>query len=404
MEGALATARNSGKQHVVCFLDLDRFKIVNDTSGHAAGDELLKQVTELLQGRIRESDTLARLGGDEFGILLLSCPLDRAQLIAADILAAVRDLRFKWEDKVFTVGFSIGLASITASSDGRTEILTSADAACYLAKEQGRDRVCVFQSGDVDLSQRRLELDWVGRLQQAIKENRLTLFYQSYLALTPGGTEEKHIELLLRLIDEEGNLVLPGRFLPAAERYNLMPEIDRWVIRTAFARYHRLVASLGGPLTIAINLSGTSLNAEGLLDFIRGQAQIQDLPRGAICFEITETAAINNLRRAAQFISELKEEGFRFALDDFGTGISSFGYLKNLPVDYLKIDGSFVEDIAQDPLDKAMTETINRIGHIMGMKTVGEFAATEGVIGELRNMGVDYAQGFAVNKPQPLPE
>jgi EAL domain-containing protein (putative c-di-GMP-specific phosphodiesterase class I) len=213
----------------------------------------------------------------------------------------------------------------------------------------------------------------------------------------------KHIEILLRLIDEDGNLVLPGNFLPAAERYNIMPEIDRWVIKTAFSRYHDLALKLGTPLVCAINLSGTSLNAEGLLDFIREQMRVHDLPRGAVCFEITETAAINNLRRAAQFMKEVKELGFRFALDDFGTGTSSFGYLRSLPVDYLKIDGSFVEDIAHDSLDKAMTETINRIGHIMGMKTVGEFAATEAVIGMLRSMGVDFAQGYGFEKPQPLP-
>lgn len=403
VEAALDSARNLAKHHVFCYMDLDQFKIVNDTCGHAAGDELLKQAAALLQSKVRKSDTLARLGGDEFGVLLDGCPLDRAQLIAADLLAAVKDFRFKWDDKVFIVGVSIGLVAITSASSGRAEIFSSADAACYAAKEQGRGRVCVFQSADVDMAQRHREMNWVGRLTRALEENRLTLYYQSYLPLAHGGAGGKHIEVLLRLIDEDGNLVLPGSFLPAAERYNLMPAIDRWVIKTAFSRYHDLALKLGEPLTCAINLSGTSLNAEGLLDFIREQARVHELPHGAVCFEITETAAINNLRRAAQFMKDIKELGFRFALDDFGTGTSSFGYLRNLPVDYLKIDGSFVEDIAHDPLDKAMTETINRIGHIMGMKTVGEFAATEAVIGELRSMGVDFAQGYGVEMPQPLP-
>ena len=403
VDAALASARNSAKHHVLCYLDLDQFKIVNDTCGHAAGDGLLKQVSSLLQSKLRESDTLARLGGDEFGVLLDTCPADRAQLIAADLLAAIRDLRFNWEGKAFTIGVSIGLVSITGECDGRAEIFSAADTACYAAKEQGRNRVCVFNNGDVDMARRRREMGWAARLTRALEEDRFTLYYQSYLALATEGITGQHIEILLRLYDEEGNLVLPGSFLPAAERYNVMPAIDRWVIKTAFGRYHDLEAQLGKPLTCAINLSGTSLNSEGLLTFIRGQSELHKLPRGAICFEITETAAINNLQRAAQFMKEVKELGFRFALDDFGTGASSFGYLKNLPVDYLKIDGSFVRDIASDPLDRAMAETINRVGHIMNLRTVGEFAESEAVVGELRAMGVDFAQGYGVHKPQPLP-
>ena len=336
-------------------------------------------------------------------MLLDTCPADRAQLIAADLLAAIRDLRFNWEGKAFTIGVSIGLVSITGECDGRAEIFSAADTACYAAKEQGRNRVCVFNNGDVDMARRRREMGWAARLTRALEEDRFTLYYQSYLALATEGITGQHIEILLRLYDEEGNLVLPGSFLPAAERYNVMPAIDRWVIKTAFGRYHDLEAQLGKPLTCAINLSGTSLNSEGLLTFIRGQSELHKLPRGAICFEITETAAINNLQRAAQFMKEVKELGFRFALDDFGTGASSFGYLKNLPVDYLKIDGSFVRDIASDPLDRAMAETINRVGHIMNLRTVGEFAESEAVVGELRAMGVDFAQGYGVHKPQPLP-
>lgn len=405
VEAALASARNSSKHHALCYLDLDQFKIVNDTSGHAAGDGLLKQIATLLQSKLRESDTLARLGGDEFGVLLDGCPLDRAQLIAADLLAAVRDFRFKWEDKAFTIGVSIGLVAITRDSSSGVEIFSAADSACYAAKEQGRNRVHVFHRADSDIAHRRREMDWVGRINRAMDEHRLVLYYQSYLPLTTAAGAGNHLEILLRMVDEEGNLILPGSFLPAAERYNLMPAIDRWVIETVFGQYRTLVSQFEGqPLMCAINLSGTSLNDDTFLDFIREQARVHALPHGAICFEITETVAINNLRKVAQFMKEIQALGFLFALDDFGSGTSSFGYLKNLPVDYLKIDGGFVKDMMHDPLDKAMTETINRIGHIVGVKTVAEFAESDAIIDDLKAMGVDFAQGYAVGKPRPLSE
>jgi diguanylate cyclase (GGDEF)-like protein/PAS domain S-box-containing protein len=403
VEAALLSARNSGRHHVLCYLDLDQFKVVNDTCGHAAGDGLLKQVSALLQTKLRESDTLARLGGDEFGVLLEGCALDHAQLIAADLLATIRDFRYAWNGKAFNVSVSIGLVAISVDTVSRAEVFSAADTACYAAKEQGRNRVCVFHSSDADMAQRRTEMGWAARLTSALEEDRLTLYYQPYLALAPHSGEGLHIEILLRLIDVDGKLVLPGSFLPAAERYNVMPAIDRWVIKTVFSRYRDLAAQLGGPLTCAINLSGTSLNSEGLLEFIREQTRVHDLPRGAVCFEITETAAINNLRHAAQFMTDVKALGFYFALDDFGIGTSSFGYLKTLPVDYLKIDGSFVRNIAHDPIDRAMAETINRVGHIMGLQTVGEYAESPAVIAELRAMGVDFAQGYGVQRPQALP-
>ena len=403
IEAALTSARNSAKHHVICYMDLDQFKVVNDTGGHAAGDELLKSLTALLKTRIRESDTLARLGGDEFGVLLEGCSLERAQLIAADLLAAVGDFRFIWERKVFTVGVSIGLAAITSDSTTGMEILGAADTACYWAKDQGRNRVRTYSIADRDMTARRQEIGWIPRIKSALEENRFILFHQTYLPLNTAAGACKHLEVLIRMIDEEGNLVQPGSFLPAAERYNLMPAIDRWVVSTVFARYRALVAERGGePLTCAINLSGTSLNAEGFLDFVRQQALEHALPPHSICFEITETAAINNLRKAAEFIQECKSMGFLFALDDFGTGTSSFGYLKNLPVDYLKIDGGFVKNLERDAIDKAMTETINRIGHIMGIKTVAEYAENDAIIQELRSIGVDYAQGYGVCKPTPL--
>ena len=403
VEAALLSARNSQVQHVLCYLDLDQFKVVNDSCGHAAGDALLKQLAGKLQARMRASDTLARLGGDEFGALLEGCALDRAQLIAADLLAAVRDHRFEWEGKHFTVGVSIGMAALDASTGCRAEAFSAADTACYSAKEQGRNRVCVFRSSDADMARRRADIGWASRLTQAMEEERLVLYYQPYLSLGAHSAPGQHIEILLRLIDEAGELVPPGSFLPAAERYNIMPAIDRWVVGTVFARYRDLSAQMGAPLTCAINLSGTTLNSEGMLDFIRAQSEHHRIPAGAICFEITETAAINNLRQATQFMRELKALGFCFALDDFGIGTSSLAYLKTLPVDYLKIDGSFVRNIVTDPVDRAMADTINRVGHIMGLQTVGEYAESDAVIDGLRALGVDFAQGYGVQRPQALP-
>jgi diguanylate cyclase (GGDEF)-like protein/PAS domain S-box-containing protein len=403
VETALLSARSSGLQHVLCYVDLDQFKVVNDTCGHAAGDALLKQLGTVLQARLRGADTLARLGGDEFGVLLEACALDPAQRIAADLLAAVRDHRFQWEGKTFTVGASIGLVEINTATGSRADVFSAADTACYSAKEQGRNRVCVFQSSDADMAQRRTEMGWAARLTRALEEDRLVLHYQPYLSLGVHSAQGRHIEILLRLIDEDGRLVQPGSFLPAAERYNIMPAIDRWVVRTVFSRYSDLLVQMGTPLTCAINLSGTTLNSEGILDFIQAQSVLHQLPPGAICFEITETAAINNMRHATQFMRDLKALGFRFALDDFGIGTSSLAYLKTLPVDYLKIDGSFVRNIATDPVDRAMADTINRVGHIMGLQTVGEYAESPEVIHELRALGVDFAQGYGVQRPQALP-
>jgi EAL domain-containing protein (putative c-di-GMP-specific phosphodiesterase class I) len=354
--------------------------------------------------RIRESDTLARLGGDEFGLLLEGCSLDRAELVCADLLAGVRDFRFHWEAKVFSVGVSIGLA--TVEGDGSAiENLGAADTACYWAKEQGRNRACVYRRGDGDLETRRRQVGWIARINAALAEDRFVLYQQQYLPLAPAADGGGHLEVLLRMVDEDGSVIPPGSFLPAAERYNLMPAIDRWVVRRVFSRYRDLVAAQGGGrLACAINLSATTINSEGFLDFVRQQARECALPAGSICFEITESSAINNLRHAIEFMRQCKALGILFALDDFGTGMSSFGYLKDLPVDYLKIDGSFVKNLVHDDIDRAMTEAINRIGHIMGIKTVAEYAENAAIIDELRRMGVDYAQGYGVCKPTPMLE
>jgi diguanylate cyclase (GGDEF)-like protein/PAS domain S-box-containing protein len=409
LEAALVSAQHNGRSHVVCVMDLDRFKVINDSFGHAAGDELLKELATLMRSRVRESDTFARLGGDEFALLLEGCQLERARLIAADLVAAVRDYRYHHRGRSMSVGLSLGLATAEAGLTA-SEVLAMADTACYLAKEQGRDRVCVFSAGDNEMAARRRETGWVARIESALAQDRFVLYHQRYRALKAGAGAgagagaRAHLEVLLRLVDEDGKLVMPGSFIPAAERYNLMPAIDRWVIRKVFAGYRSLLEEEGSAtaLTCAVNLSGTSLNSEGLIDFIREEARAARLPAGAICFEITETAAIHDLQAAERFMRECKALGFEFALDDFGIGSSSFGYLRRLPVDYLKIDGSFVRNIEHDPVDRAMTETINQVGHLLGIRTVAEYAENERIIELLRQIGVDYAQGYGVSRPRPL--
>jgi len=400
---ALSDAQTLGAYHVVCYMDLDRFKVINDSCGHAAGDELLIQLARLLQARIRDSDTLARLGGDEFGVLLKDCDAERGQVIAAEIMAAVNDFHFARESRFFTVGISVGLTLITPEHISVAEIIGEADCACYWSKERGLNRVCTYQASDMELAARRSETGWVARINAAFEENRFILYHQNYRKLNSSGSQNHHLEVLLRMIGEHGEIISPGQFLPAAERYNLMPQIDRWVIDEVFSNYHALVAERGGsPLTCAINLSGASINEEGFVDHIHKQAYRYKMAPGSICFELTETVAVNNLQAAAEFIKTCKTIGFQFALDDFGTGTSSFGYLKKLPVDFLKIDGGFVKNIETDHVDQAMTETINHIGHLMGMQTIAEYAENEAIIDRLKIMGVDFAQGYGVSLPKPL--
>ena len=402
---ALAELQANGQEHVVCYMDLDGFKVVNDTCGHAVGDRLLVQLAQLIRSRIRESDTMARLGGDEFGALLVGCDLERARIIAGELIAAVDEYVFVSDGKRFSVGISIGLTRISADHAGITEIIGEADCACYWAKAQGRNRVCVYQASDMKLAARRSETGWVPQINAAFEEGRFQLYYQDYLPLRSdrNDPERRHLEVLLRMIGRGGEIIPPGRFLPAAERFNLINAIDRWVVSTLFAAYPRLKAEHGGaPLTCCINLSGASLNTPDFIGFVRQQAELNRLEPGAICFELTETIAVHDIQVAAEFVLACKAIGIRFALDDFGTGSSSFGYLRHLPVDYLKIDGGFVKDIEDDSVDLAMVETINRIGHILGMRTIAECAENEAIIERLREIGVDYAQGYGVSMPAPL--
>ncbi len=402
----LESARNHGRHHVLCYLDLDQFKVINDTCGHAAGDRLLRQLTPLLQRRLRDADTLARLGGDEFGILLQSAPLDIAQRIAEDLLQIVKDFRFVWEDKNFEIGASIGVVPITSESVSVTEVLREADTACYAAKDKGRNRVQVYQPGNAELAQRHGEMEWVARITRALEENRFCLFHQTIQPLAAHDGLDPQCEILLRMMDENGEIIPPTAFIPAAERYNLMPAVDRWVVRNAFALFGKNVC--GNPdrsrKAFSINLSGASLGDEHFLDFIHEQFVQHDVPPQAICFEITETAVIANLDQAMTFLRALRGKGCRFALDDFGSGLSSFVYLKNLPVDYLKIAGTFVRNMADNPTDCAMVDAINRVGQVMGIKTIAEFVESNAILEKLKGLGVDFAQGYGIARPKPVLE
>lgn len=400
---AIVRAHNDERHYVLCYMDLDRFKVVNDSCGHSAGDELLMQLTRMMQTKVRESDILARLGGDEFGLLLEGCNAERGEIIANELLAAVEEFQFPWEKQVYTVGISIGLTTITKESLNINAVLGEADSACYWAKEQGRHQVCVYHASDMDLAARRSETGWVGRITSALKENRFVLYHQTYRTLNADVGTRLHMEVLLRMVDENGGIILPALFLPAAERYDLVQEIDRWVINEVFAGFHLLTAAHSGTcLMVNINLSGASINSLNFLEFIKKKVVECNIDPESLCFEVTETVAVKNLRAAIEFINECKKIGIKFALDDFGTGTSSFGYLKNLPVDYLKIDGNFVKNLESDAVDREMTGTINRIGHLMGKLTVAEFAENQSIVTILGEMGVDFAQGYGICLPKPL--
>jgi diguanylate cyclase (GGDEF)-like protein/PAS domain S-box-containing protein len=394
----------SGRNHSLLYLDLDQFKVVNDTCGHMAGDELLRQLSGVLQLPLADSDTLARLGGDEFGVLLENCQPARAAAIAEKLRQGVVDFTFAWQDKLFTVGGSIGQVNFCDNSLTPAEVLSFADEACYMAKDKGGNRVHVYLAEDKAMALRHSEMEWVGQIKKALKENLLCLYGQPIVNLKHPGNMGAHIEVLVRMYDQAGGIIPPMQFLPAAERYHLMPMIDRWVIRHVFEYLTKRASSglLHDGCSYAINLSGASLADESFPDFLRSQFSNNSLPPSMFCFEITETVAIANLTHAAKLINEFKTIGCTFALDDFGSGMSSFTYLKHLPVDFLKIDGSFVMDIVDDPIDYGMVESINHIGHLMGIRTIAEFAENDRILEKLRDIGVDFAQGFGLAKPSPL--
>ncbi len=401
LDSMIAQAKREDSHHLICYLDLDQFKLVNDTCGHNAGDELLRQLSEDIKGCLRQSDYLARLGGDEFAVLLSHCDLETGVAIAEKIRINVQSFRFSWNNQSFSVGVSIGIVEINKHTLNQSEIMSQADTACYAAKDLGRNRVHVYKAKDQELNERRGEMQWASSIQSAIDQDRFRLYYQS-ISSTRNIHEKIHYEIFVRMLDEKGNIVPPGAFIPAAERYHLMRSIDRWVVKNTFAWMSDQIR--GGQLTAgcAINLSGASVGDEQFLEEIKTELLSHPEIARQVCFEITETAAMSNLRRAQYFIEELKALGCKFALDDFGSGLSSFGYLKNLSVDYLKIDGIFIRELENNSVDQAMVESINTIGHIMKLKTIAEYVENENILNILQKIGIDYVQGYHIDTPQPL--
>ncbi|MGB5473148.1 MAG: EAL domain-containing protein [Gammaproteobacteria bacterium] len=406
LAGAIESARNTKDSHVVCILDIDQLKIINDTCSHESGDDLLQRIGALLQGSVRESDVIARMGGDEFGMLLMNCSLVSAARLMEDILVAIDALRFASSGRIFEISASIGMAQIKQGCKGTTEILSEVDLACHAAKDRGGNRYHIFQSEDAELIRRQDEMNWVSKISEAVDADRLELYYQRIMPLSADAGRELHFEILVRMRSESGELIMPDRFLPAAERYHLITNIDRWVVTNSLAWFakHVNVKGMQRPDTMSINLSGFSLSDAKFLGHIKGAIQTYRVPPEVLCFEITETAAVANLAAATSFIRELRQLGCRFSLDDFGSGLSSFSYLKNLPVDYLKIDGEFVREMDTDEVSHAMVSAIHQLGSVIGIRTVAEFVENDRIIEMLTAMGVDYAQGYAIAKPAPLAE
>ncbi len=402
LERVLETARRDGSEHALCYLDLDQFKVVNDTCGHLAGDELLRQLGELLPTCVRKRDTLARVGGDEFAVLLERCSLVQARRVANAIRATLRQYRFAWEGRRFRVGASIGVVRVDGASESVGEVLGAADSACYTAKEQGRDRVHVYRPDEAGTPRRQGDLDWVLRIEQALEGGALFLCAQPIRALPLAARgRPRWIELLLRMRGEDGEVVRPGTFLPVAERFRLLGRIDRWVVAAA-VRWLAEEPQVADVELCSVNVSSASL-ADG--QFLRDVIEILDrseLAAERLCFEITETAAASNMSSTARFIRALRAWGCQFALDDFGAGVSSLGYLKQLPVDYVKIDGSFVRNLTGDPIDRAMVRAIQDVARVLGKRTVAEHTASAEVIEELAAIGVDFVQGYAVGRPREI--
>ena len=404
LKRAIRGARAERRHHVLLYLDLDEFKVVNDTCGHLVGDEMLKQITALLRSRVRRSDILARLGGDEFGVLLEDCPLDHARQIAEEMRRTVREFRFCWRDQIFEVGVSIGLVPINSDSGDLAHVMSAADAACYVAKDSGRNRVHEYEIDDTLVAERYGEMQWIHRIHRAFEDRRFRLFYQ---LIQPLGAENPSRELLcevfIRMLDLAGKIIEPSAFIAAAERYHLIGSLDRWVVKTAFAALAEAQRrEWSRPVLFAINLSGQSIGEESFLSYVVEELEKSTVDSRRICFEITETAAISKLDSAIRFISVLKAKGCRFILDDFGSGLSSFAYLRDLQVDFLKIDGEFVQNMMEDRVKRAMVESINQIGHVMGLQTIAEWVENRQTLDALKELGVDYAQGFWLCRPQPL--
>ncbi len=397
-----------GLLHSLMYIDLDQFKIVNDTCGHSAGDKMLIKLTSLLQSVVADQAVLARLGGDEFGIIMKNTTIEESKKLAQHLLDSIKSFRFYWRDRKFTVGASIGMVAIEDEVlVNKFDLLSAADLACYAAKERGRNRIHVYSEDDSDLLQRHGEMQWVEKINQALEENRFSLYRQIIHPLKSGNSKVPSYEYLLRMLDDEGNLVMPNLFIPAAERFELMPHLDRWVVKNVFAHLEAEHAS--GKSTAAlpmafINLSGQVFTDEKFEDYVIQQTEKYKVTPEIICFEITETATISNLDIASKFINKLRDHGFKFALDDFGTGMSSFSYLLTLPVDFVKIDGVFIKDLLDAPMNSTIVDAITKVSHTANLKVIAEWVENTEVLNSLAQLGIDYAQGYAIDRPSPVPE
>lgn len=396
-------ARRTKRQHAMIFIDLNKFNIVNYTCGYTAGDALLRQISdELLRKHVGKNDTIARLGGDEFGLLIEDCGAHKAQTLSNELIEEIKNFIFTWNDRQFNIGASFGVVQISGDSADATLLFNAANSACNAAKEEGWNRVRFYHHEDEELGRQRGDAESVSLINDALRNDRFVLYAQYIEPLSPELTRGAHYEILIRMRDDQGGLVPPNTFLPAAERYGLSPSLDRWVVENVFTWLGLNPQHVETLELCTINLSGYSIINQGFLDYVLESFTSHQIPYSKICFEVTETAAVANLERAIVFINALRAKGAKFALDDFGSGMSSFGYLKHLPVDYLKIDGSFVKNIETDSMDRAMVKSINEIAKTLGKLTIAEFVENQSVFNMLLAMGVDYAQGYHVAKPVPL--
>lgn len=401
LERAITDVRHNKRNHVLCYMDLDEFKVVNDTCGHVAGDALLQNLAKHLEGEIRNTDTIARLGGDEFGLLLPLCNIDKAREIANNLRKTIKDFQFVWDKKAFDVGVSIGLVEINENMRTLNDILKAADSACYVAKDLGKNRIHIYQDDDIQLTQRLGDMHSAQAVQESLVDDRFVLYAQEIRA-NHESEIKWHGEFLVRMLDENGGIIFPDDFILAAERYNLMIDIDKWVVNKAFSYIKKLEDKYNGAVLCAINLSGQSICDHDFLNYIVNKLDESGVSPSSVCFEITETALVSNFFYAEKLLEILKGMGCSFSLDDFGSGLSSFGYLKRLNVDYLKIDGSFVKSMLDDDKDHALVKSINQIGKEMGMATIAEFVENENLHKELKKMSVDFVQGYGIAKPVPL--
>ena len=402
LQESLDSARVGAHTHVLCYLDLDRFKAVNDTSGHTAGDNMLREVAALLKAAVRDSDTVARIGGDEFALLLVGCPLEKANQIAEDVVAAVRDYRFVWKDKIFSIGVSIGLIEVGRESGALEDVLSAADSACYVAKKAGQSRVHVYSARDEAVARHRGEIHWLQRIQQALRDDRFVLYTQPIEASDEATARGPALEVLVRMTDEHGKIIAPGEFLKAAERYRLMSLIDRWVVQTAFAAIGRGGLRVGSGRSVAINISGQTLGDAHFLEFVVDCLDHTGVSPEQVCFEVTEASVVANLEHARRFIGVLHGMGCQFALDDFGSGLGSFANLKNLEMDYLKIDGSYMRNLARDTVNQAMVQAMMKLARTLDFQVIGEQVEDQSSLDAARLLGVDYIQGYVIGHPEPM--